>query len=457
MKSIYFLLISLLIISVSCEDPNDVGAGIFPDQDALEVDSIELTNLVFNNRRDDSILNSSITTHQLGRYRNDVFGVSDATIYTEIFFNGFFNRLDNAVFDSLVLFLNVEGFQGDSLIPQSFNVYEMTDTLMTANNGASPQRFYISEGVSTGQQLGRFDNVLFSSDSTRVDTILTSSHIRTTLDNTFGQSLFQELNDSTITTSNELQEFINGLVITPEENSNGDGWFEIDVDNFFPELTGLIFYYHNDEDEELTVFQITNVLDFQPDVGMYQSGSQNINQIINTYEEAEPQLFTQINNFSSDGNEVGYLQGGNGTYIELDFQNVINNLPPGAEINVAELDLRPTFENLDDTLFIPTSLEIAEGFVRNTSGEQIGPLLGIDGTGFPTTTDFSRFDITSTAFYNSTEEDYSFFLPRTIQSMIDGTIDPKLFILIDERTQSINGIKFEREDLKLKLFYTLTE
>ncbi len=455
MKLFYFLIISLLIISVSCEDPNDVGAGIIPTDDALLVDSMVYTDVIFNNFRDDSILHSSLGTMQLGRYENDVFGVSNASIYTELYFDGTFNRLENAILDSLVLYLSVSGFQGDSLTPQTINVFELTDTLKTAN-GDDAELYYIFEDVSNGGLLTSFNNITYTSDSTLVDTTLTSPHIRTTISGSFAESLFTQLNDSTITTSTELQAFFKGFLFEPEANS-GDGWFEVNINNSLPQLSGLYFYYHNDDTTFNDVLQIQNISDFQPDEGSYESGSQSINQIINTYSEAEPQLQSQIDVFSVDGNPTGYLQGGNGTYLEIDFEDVINSLPDDIHINLAELTIKPTFDNLDDTLYVPTSLILAEEFDVNDEGEREGGILRIDGTGFPTTVDFSRFDRTSTAFYDSEDEEYLFFLPRSIQSMIDGLIDPTLILLVNDRAQSINGIKFGREDLELKLFYTKIE
>jgi len=459
MKVFSLLFALLLLIVCSCEDPTDVGAGIIPPSDALAVDSISFFDITVNNFRDDSILNSSISQVQLGRYDDETFGSGIASYYTEIFFNGFFNRLDDAVLDSLVLYLNVTGFQGDSLVPQTINIFEMADTLRS-NIGDDGEFYYLFETVPKGDLITEFSNVVFTSNQTRVDTTLTSFHLKTQMPEEFSNNLFEQLNDSTITNSNEFQSYLNGLVFEPDVNAGGDGWFQIGTNTRLPELTGLYFYSHNDTDTVKNVITFPTTTDAIIN-GVYSSGAQNLNFLLNDYDDADMALLNQIDNPNPNGNEFGYLQGGNGTYAELNFDQLFDDFDgDNPQVNLAQLIIKPQLASLDDTLSLPVTLFLAEEFFRNDDGEKIGPVFGIDGSGRANTVDLSRFDQTATAFRVRVDEgeyEYRFTLPKTIQAMIDGELEPTLYMFVNTRSQSMNGLKFESSNTELEIYYTKIE
>jgi len=130
------------------------------------------------------------------------------------------------------------------------------------------------------------------------------------------------------------------------------------------------------------------------------------------------------------------------------------------QVNLAQLIIKPQLASLDDTLSLPVTLFLAEEFFRNDDGEKIGPVFGIDGSGRANTVDLSRFDQTATAFRVRVDEgeyEYRFTLPKTIQAMIDGELEPTLYMFVNTRSQSMNGLKFESSNTELEIYYTKIE
>ncbi len=441
-----------LLQFTSCDEPTLVGKDLIPDDDALVLDSLQFDNFSINMFRDDSILNSSVSNFWLGKSQLPGVGESVANFYSEFFFGGNMNRLENAVFDSIVLYLRNTGFEGDSTVAQTINIYKLTDSLRSETEGY----YYLKDSIPYGDLIGTITDAVYSSDSVFVNGVRTSSHLKATMDFQFGQDLFTQLNDSILTTNKEFQEYFPGIAFRANESNTGAGWFQMMANSTSPDLSGFQLFYHNDEDTSYIRFPLSPIFDYIDSENTYYPGSQNINQVVTSYSNAT--ILDQLNQSVSGGNEVNYLQSGNGVYLEIDFQELLTELQDDEVVNFAEFKLKPSFDQLADTIYLPQSIILGDGFVENSNGEKTGAILGIDGSNVSGTPTNGRiYDGTNIAYLQKLGEgdyQYRFQMPSTLQSMHQGIISPKLYLLSSNRATKFTYFKFNKTDLSMKVIYS---
>ncbi|MCX8019541.1 MAG: DUF4270 domain-containing protein [Chitinophagaceae bacterium] len=134
------ILVFLLLSFSSCRRINDyteVGDDLIPPIDNITTFDTSLTVQAFNDTFSllmDSLRVIANDEHFLGLIQNDpIFGKTHAEIYLELkpdFFGSYpFSRRDSLIVDSLVLVLGFTQLYGDSLTPQTINVYELNQEL----------------------------------------------------------------------------------------------------------------------------------------------------------------------------------------------------------------------------------------------------------------------------------------------------------------------------------------
>ncbi len=448
MKKIFlggFALILILLFN-RCEEPTLVGQDLIPPDDALEVDSIFYDSFALNMFRDDSIVFNGSPTLYLGKKSIENVGHSYANVFTEFYFSGNFNRIDNAVFDSLVLIISPTGFKGDTLTSQNIDVFELADTI----SYSSEEPFYIGDSIKFGPQLGQFTNALFIQDSVENQTELNNRPLRALLDQTKGDALFQKFNSEEIKSNSAFQQYFKGVGLKTSSSSPGPGWFSL---NSVSSNSGLAMYYHNSEDTVAFLLPLTIVSDGLNSEGDYIPGSQNLNQLWAEY--TNPVIQTQLNQMAPDGNQDNYLQSGNGIYWTLDLSDLIDQVPDDVSVNFAELKLAIDKQAQADSTLLPASLIAGFDFVRNSDDKRTGALIGLDGSNLAgTPTDGQIFDKNTSAIFLEETDEYIFQIPGTIQSMEQGIIDSKIYITTSSRSTGYETLKLSRPELSLKLIYS---
>ena len=127
---------STLILFISCKKINEsttLGGDLIPVVDNITtfdtILTVEAYNDTFSVVTDTTKYNTSYT-HYLGHIENDpFFGKTDAKLFLELLPPSakytFINRPDSLTIDSVVLVLDYVETYGDTLAPQTINVYEI--------------------------------------------------------------------------------------------------------------------------------------------------------------------------------------------------------------------------------------------------------------------------------------------------------------------------------------------
>ena len=142
-KSFLIICFSLtLIISFSsCTDEDEVGLTILPTADPL--------NTVFNdtatvNTRlmlEDSLRSDELTIQLLGSDVSTDFGLSTASVYSQVNLEGTPSFGFQPVADSLVLILSYSGYYGDTTGIQTVNVYQLDEDMYIDSSYYSNRNF----------------------------------------------------------------------------------------------------------------------------------------------------------------------------------------------------------------------------------------------------------------------------------------------------------------------------
>lgn len=460
-----FLLTGLVVLFLfSCEEPTEVGGEIIPPGDALEVDTIENLSVVLNVIEDDVIFTDNFSNILLGAKQSNVFGNSYASLYSEVGIISAFDTEEDYTYDSLILYLRPSSFLGDSTIAQSFNVYQLADSIATGEEFVADTEFPI------GTLIGTIDNVKPSTANTVINGDTLDFHISTRLDDGLGQMLLQKLDDGEIDSDSSLQAFFKGIYIEPVINSSAQGTFAINLDRVLTggdDRSGISIYYKTPNDTstyDLTLDPLEGVTATIDGEVRYFPGVQNHNRIWTDYSTAEADLQTQIATYSPGGYEVGYTQAGNGLVTLIELPNAASTLD-GFQINKAELVLEGIVDptSLIDTLFLPTFLVLNERFGED-EGELNGLLVDIAGNGDLLDPD-RVYDATAVAFLNLDEVNgetvyrYTFNLPSYVQNIISGEVQDSLLLSTSARINSFSGLKFGNlnhptNSAKFKVIYT---
>lgn len=461
-KALLITALACLVLFNACEEPIDVGRDLIPDGDALVADTIETLLLPLNTISDSAVFTTSRGTAILGSVESSVFGNAYAGLYTEVGFTTQFDSSKTYILDSMVLYVRNTGYFGDSLIPQSFNILQMTDSI-PGNTG-----FVANTSFPTSMTpIGTITNTLPSSDSTMIGNGLFPRHLSARLDDGLAQLLLDKLDDGSITNDSSLQSNFKGVYIEPETSMPGRGIYDLEIipTNVGSNASGIqIFYRTTDMDTSsyLLDFSLANSFNNALD-DVFFPGLQNHNRLWHDFSVAESELQAQLDTYDSDGYDQGYIKGGSGILALLELPDTQPMLD-GFQVNTAQLTIEGIIDNPADTLFLPNSLTLNERFSLDDDGEKNGGLVTITGNGdLPTPDRF--YDISDTAFLQKqtsggiTTYNYTFNLPLFVQNVINGDIPGTLYLSSNRRTTLFDALKFGATDhptnsIKLKVIYT---
>ncbi|WP_158624889.1 DUF4270 family protein [Gynurincola endophyticus] len=131
-------------------DATTVGAGLIPEVDNVHTFEVILPVEIDNHFLADSTRITAASKNAIGILEDPVFGNTEAAMYfslnpTSYGFYPFGNR-DNVVLDSAVLSISYTTVYGDTLLPQTFEVYPISNT---TGNFKTDSIFYIADQIDT--------------------------------------------------------------------------------------------------------------------------------------------------------------------------------------------------------------------------------------------------------------------------------------------------------------------
>ena len=124
-------IVAFLFVAVGCNKPDEIGKEVLPEDDLINSTFTDTTTIETSTLLEDSLRADELTYELLGSYNDPLFGVTDASFYTQILLGATPNfGADTALSaDSVVLIFKYSGFYGDTTLPQTVHVYPVTESI----------------------------------------------------------------------------------------------------------------------------------------------------------------------------------------------------------------------------------------------------------------------------------------------------------------------------------------
>ncbi len=358
MKYLYSWLCVLVLISCNLDRENlslTVGEE-FSDLTTrvILIDTLQIEASTF---KFDSIITSNTTRVLVGSYTDPVFGKTTSDSYLELIpTDGDFDLRDDAVYDSIALIMKYDRyFYNDTIPQQRFTVYEVTDNIKTDNDS-----FYNTTTFETNEN--PIGDIVFEARPTKGDSL----HI--SIDQAYGQLLFDRLNDNTI---NDIDDFLNrynGIQIRPDAQNTAVLGFSPSPLNTYLRL----YYTVPDEIEDQ---------EYEKDFSI------NNTKLFNHIEsDRTGTIFQNLNSQENDAlpsvasDNKSYIQAGTGIALKVEIPHIKNLFDVAGENGVlmsANLRFRPSLNSYTQNLTIRDSLVT---FILDQNTEVESQLFQLDGS-----------------------------------------------------------------------------
>ncbi|WP_268223465.1 DUF4270 family protein [Sinomicrobium oceani] len=354
----YVLLLCLSVLLWSCGDDNaydtDFDAGEDFTDSNIRVLSIDTMTVEMSTMKFDSLITSDATRILVGQYTDTVFGKTTASSYFELLPSSY-SISNDAVFDSISLFLGYDNYYyNDTLQTSSIHVKRLTSKVKPPQGNS----FYNTQSIAhESQDLGVISftpRPLGGKDSVEIR-----------LDESFGEDLFERIQNKNISTNDQLREYFKGVVLQPGEDDNGAVLgFSTTSGN-----TYLRLYYSTRETEEATV----KYTDFTITTG--NSPATFFNGIVS---EDSNTLFSNLTSHktllsSSDTGNRTFIQSGRGLATRINFPSVrsLYDIQGTGTVLSAVLKIKPANTYYDKNLSLRDTLNIYVVDQNNDISEQL--------------------------------------------------------------------------------------
>ena len=388
--SVVFRTISFIFIlfTLACSKPaGEIGALVQPEDSKLKVFWTDTAEVYAYSKPYDTVRTGGLNTTLLGSLMDPTFGLTVASFYTQVMLDRSGYRFgDNPMLDSLVLQLKYNGDSyGDTTTMLTAHVYQMTENFQTDTTYYSNIDIpYDPFDYANFNFLPRpHDSIVMGDDTIASVLRINLSNISPALGNILLRA------DTTIMDSNDVFiEYFKGLYVTTEPVTDKGSLIYF---NLLNNLSEMIVYYHNDEDDSLSfTYPITNVTKY---ASKYE----------HDYSLGTPEFITQaIDGDTALGSDKFYASGlaGIATVIKIPNIQTWNHLGTIA-LNEAKLVLPG---NSEDTL-LPAPHYLALSEITDDGDFEYLP----DDNG-----DIAYFG----GYYNPEFNSYTFRITRYLQSLI---------------------------------------
>ena len=288
--------------------------------------------------RTDSIISSNISYGYMGAQRDADFGTRRAGFFTQYVVYGTSDSTGfgyRPIFDSIQLLLSVADFKGDTLEPQKFNVYEVTESFFDANehaDGTVDSTFYITfdpadfHGRRYISSQPAFTFVF--PDGATTGPATTAVRMEPTA---AGMSLLRRLmliegdykdNDMSVYKDDELwTKYFKGFYIEP---ASDDAEYPLEKGAMFAlklEDSGFTIFGRNRREEDPELVQDTTQALYYFYLSSAQHGNQSVNTVKRDYTGTQLDDATMHENMAEERTETVtcYIEGMGGPLTEIRF------------------------------------------------------------------------------------------------------------------------------------------
>ena len=354
------LIIACITLSLfSCsKKPGEIGDNLLPESNYLKASFRGDSSIVAYSVMWDSLNTGSQNYALLGSMVDSVFGITNASFYTQIIpSSSMTNFGDDVQIDSVVWQIVYGGYYGDTTTQQTMHIYPITDALFSDSATLwSGSTFNYDNSIDYAQNTQFYpapkSPFIFGGDT------ITTPTLRVKLDNALAQRIMIDAADDSIAfrSNDDFTSFFNGLYVTCDNVASGGA---ISYLYLISSSSFITIYYRNSESVDSTMEYY------------YSTTSQQLrcNTFAHDYTNASADLMAQVTNHDTIlGGQRLYLQSMAGVRARiklLNFEHWQDTTDKKIVVNEAKLVL-PTAIN-DSTTYLPPS-QLALLVINNEEG-----------------------------------------------------------------------------------------
>ncbi|MBU2974169.1 DUF4270 family protein [Zobellia sp. B3R18] len=359
MKNALVVFVFLILLTSCSSDTlngSDFEAGdTFTDSD-IRVIQLDTMTVDFSTMKFDSIDTSQSARMLVGKYNDPVFGTVKTASFMELVPSSYSIDTD-AEYDSITFLLRPDGyFYNDTLQTSTLLIKQANESLEPADG----INFYNTSVINYDQEnLGSL---------TYTPRPLSTDSLEIKINNTFGQALFDNLQQQNISTYDEFKNYFHGITVQPDENNNAS------IQGFSLASNMRLYYSIAGENERIQYYT-----DFSLNIAS--SPIPFFNQISaeepNTYLTALTDQETNL--YSSETEYQSFIQSGIGIATRIEFPHIksVFNIQGQGTLLDASLKIAPTVGSYNDLLMLRDTLSV---FIVDQNNELSGQLYATDGS-----------------------------------------------------------------------------
>jgi hypothetical protein len=437
--SALFAVVCLGLLFGSCKKNSLFGVDILPSTDAVGAVYSDTFSLITNTLRDDSVLTSSTINNVVGTMFDPVFGKTYAAFFTELLLptnDVNFGNPDTLYIDSVVLTLAYNGYYGYKDVPQTLNVYRVTEPMRPKPDAGyySNKSFAVDPDLLARKQNFVPDFV----DSVHAIGFTLPPHLRIRLNDRFGQELLNQSGTTNLTNDSTFKNYLRGICVAPDTLATPYGASILYFD-LLSLLSGMHLYWHTPHIDSLSYILPIGVNEVRTNFFKHNySGSA---------------VAPYLNGSSVTGDSVVFVQGMAGlkTRIIIPALSSLSNVL----INKAELIITQQVDpNETDSVFAPPAQIVC--VTLDTAGKDVAIPDNFDA--FPV---FGGGKVTKVTLDRQTYAEYHFSIADQLQQIIDGKQEDRgLFLIPYKRGETADrlvaggNLRVDNLKMKLHLIYT---
>ena len=444
--------ISILPVFLMCEDPNEIGTELNPNSDNVNTLYKEFTlptSIVFS----DSVRTSEDQNMAFGVYEDPIFGRIESIAYFQ--FGAFIDGIGpqrivdlDAIYDSAILVLQYNFFYGEDFTQfQRLRVHEITDTLFNRVIYKSNIRTPFSRtpiGEAEFRATPGIDSLLF------ID-----------IDDEYGERALDAVRNRPINDGDDVLLFeVPGIALVPDDNMDYIVGVEHEIqanDSIrIEESSTLRIYYHSPSFEGQTFFWDYPLQSF----GRYMliendRSSSELSGLTEPFQEFVP------------ATDDRYVQPITGIHTKIDMSPVwdfIDSLD-GFIVNKADFEITPVNDRGGTEDFLTTINQISLLFTDESNkinGNLINTTNNLNNEVLEDGSYTTQFSPTLRIAYDPERSLFRAEISNYLQAAGDNALD-RTDLMIFPVSQNFNTedvanqfdqLVFDKDDLRIKLFYT---
>lgn len=314
---------TLFYISSGCNEATILGNELIPGKDFVNGEDTTIIDIITHNifKTDSTVFTGRGNYNKvLGAIVNDpLFGKVYGTVYTQMSLpsSAYSWPGSNQVLDSVVLSLGITGYYGDSLAPQTFRVYRMSEPDFKVD---SNYRYYQKLAYNTGELLGTATVIPKNlKDSVSVYGTKEGPQLRIKLSTAFGNQLLQQTSTTGFTNDSTFRAFLKGFAIVPDTTLTTNRTI-LYANMTLPETHLTVFFRNSENDSLRTAFS-------------FGAAAAHANHYVRNFAGSQSAQYINTNN--PNGDSLLYVTDVPGIFTKITIPGLENF--PNSVINKAEL------------------------------------------------------------------------------------------------------------------------